>query len=207
MVNIESFIGGGFSSNVFVVQGEKNFLVDVGLGIGDRILEYLDSTGTVLDRIILTHRHYDHTADAPRMYEKTGVPLYASETEAEALRKGDDISIFSTAFGRKVPELEVETLTDKNYGGFQILSTPGHTDGSISLYHPKERILISGDTVFPHGGVGRTDLPTGSIGQLKDSVTKLSLLDVGSLYSGHGPVITREAGKHISMSLKFLDYY
>ncbi len=207
MVEIESFIGGGFSSNVFVVHGKKNFLVDVGIGTVAKIQKYLKENDVIIDRIILTHRHYDHTADAKEMSVEIGAPLFASPSEAKALNEGDDHTIISTAFGRKMPNLNVETLTNDTYADFKILSTPGHTDGSISLYHAEEKILISGDTVFPSGSVGRTDLPTGNIAHLKESVKKLTKIEVESLYSGHGPVVPGGAGRHIKRSLKFLEYY
>lgn len=207
MVEIKSFTGSSFSSNVFLVRGEETFIVDAGIGITNNVKAYLEKEGLTLHRIILTHRHYDHTADAKRMSELIGSPLYASEPEALALRQADDHTIFSTAFGQKMPKLDVKTLKEDHYAGFNIIATPGHTIGSISLYHPEEKILISGDTVFPHGGVGRTDLPTGNINSLKESVEILSRLDVVSLYPGHGPIIEENAGRHVDMSLRFIDHY
>ncbi len=207
MVEIKSFICSGFSSNVFVVRSEQNFLVDVGIGTVAKVQKYLKENDVIIDRIILTHRHYDHTADAKEMSAEIGAPLFASPSEAKALIEGDDHTIISTAFGRSMPKLDVKTLTSDSYAGFKILSTPGHTDGGISLYHPEEKILISGDTVFPSGGVGRTDLPTGNITHLKESVEKLTKIEVESLYSGHGPVVSEGAGRHIRRSLKFLEYY
>lgn len=192
---------------MFVVRSEQNFLVDVGIGTVAKVQKYLKENDVIIDRIILTHRHYDHTADAKEMSAEIGAPLFASPSEAKALIEGDDHTIISTAFGRSMPKLDVKTLTSDSYAGFKILSTPGHTDGGISLYHPEEKILISGDTVFPSGGVGRTDLPTGNITHLKESVEKLTKIEVESLYSGHGPVVSEGAGRHIRRSLKFLEYY
>jgi glyoxylase-like metal-dependent hydrolase (beta-lactamase superfamily II) len=66
----------------------------------------------------------------------------------------------------------------------QVLLTPGHTPGSISLYLKDERILISGDVVFS-GSVGRTDFPGGSPSLLRSSIDRLSQLDVEYLVPGH----------------------
>jgi len=66
----------------------------------------------------------------------------------------------------------------------QVILTPGHSPGSISLYWPKEKALITGDVVF-FGSIGRTDFPGGSISQLKQSIDRLSTLDVEYLLPGH----------------------
>lgn len=200
MVKIESFMGGGFSSNVFLVKAGKNFLVDTGTS--PSIVGKIDCD---VDRIILTHRHYDHTGAALEVQRELDAPLYAHPLEAKALREGDDRSIISLSFGRKMPELDVKDMEDE-YCGFRVLHTPGHTDGSICLYHPEEKILISGDTVFPGGGVGRTDLPTGNFGDLVASVKKLSDLDVESIYPGHMIVVDKNGRDHVLMSLRNLSY-
>ncbi|HID60801.1 MAG TPA: MBL fold metallo-hydrolase, partial [Hadesarchaea archaeon] len=63
------------------------------------------------------------------------------------------------------------------------------------------RILFSGDTVFCDG-VGRTDLPTGDVEALIDSLRKLAELDVDRLYPGHGPFVEKNARKYISGAIK-----
>jgi glyoxylase-like metal-dependent hydrolase (beta-lactamase superfamily II) len=71
---------------------------------------------------------------------------------------------------------------------FQVLLTPGHSPGSICLYWPRHRILVSGDVVFLES-VGRTDLPGGHGPTLKTSLERLSRLPVDLLIPGHGPAI------------------
>ena len=66
----------------------------------------------------------------------------------------------------------------------QILHTPGHSPGSISLYWPDNRVLITGDVLF-YGGVGRTDLPGGDGKLLKRSIERLSELDIEYVLPGH----------------------
>ena len=73
---------------------------------------------------------------------------------------------------------------------FELLETPGHTPGSICLYWPDEKVLLSGDTLFQMG-YGRTDLPGGNIGQLIDSLEHLFTLPADTLvYPGHGEETT-----------------
>ncbi|MCL0103570.1 MBL fold metallo-hydrolase [Dehalococcoidia bacterium] len=66
----------------------------------------------------------------------------------------------------------------------QIIHTPGHSPGSICIYSPENKVLITGDVVF-NGSVGRTDLPGGDSRTLKQSIEKLSELDVEYLLPGH----------------------
>ena len=71
---------------------------------------------------------------------------------------------------------------------FQIILTPGHTPGGLSVYWPRHKILISGDIIFMQS-VGRSDFPGGDSRALKESVEHLSKLPVELLVPGHGPAI------------------
>lgn len=199
-MEVQEIIGRGHSCNVFIVQADENFLVDAGMGVSKRILKKAGDLH--IDRIILTHRHIDHIGDAEELSEKLEAPLYASEKEAEALREGNDPTVLGRSFGKNPPPLDVNTLEKEKYSGFEILSTPGHTEDSICLYHPEEKILVSGDTVFSNGSVGRSDLPTGDKDELVESVEKLSELEIDSLYPGHMSVVEENASEHIERSLK-----
>ena len=81
--------------------------------------------------------------------------------------------------------------------GFEVIHTPGHTSGGICLWDGVN--LISGDTVFSHGGVGRTDIG-GNWDELRDSVLKLTKLDVINLFPGHGPIVEGNGLQHIKVS-------
>ena len=72
---------------------------------------------------------------------------------------------------------------------FQVILTPGHSPGSLCFYSDEKKLLISGDTLF-YLGVGRTDLPGGSMEALSRSIEKLSSLDIEYLIPGHGEVVT-----------------
>ncbi len=90
----------------------------------------------------------------------------------------------------------------------QILSTPGHSPGSISLYWSENKVLITGDVVF-YGGIGRTDLPGGSMTVLKQSIEKLSKLEVEYLIPGHtteygGIIKGREAVRRNFQAVRLL---
>jgi len=70
----------------------------------------------------------------------------------------------------------------------QVFLTPGHSPGSICLYWPTQRALFSGDLVFKEG-LGRTDLPGGDGAKIKESIKRMSQLDVELLLAGHGEIV------------------
>jgi glyoxylase-like metal-dependent hydrolase (beta-lactamase superfamily II) len=72
-----------------------------------------------------------------------------------------------------------------------VLATPGHTEGSVCLYFPSQKMLIAGDTLFA-GSIGRTDLPGGSFEKIINSLHQklLTLPDDTVVTPGHGPQTT-----------------
>lgn len=139
--------------------------------------------------ILFTHGHPDHI-EAADLFDD-GVLRAIGEEEYEYLRgRGKELFLGAGAQppGRPFKALLKEgplTLGDRT---FLVISTPGHSPGSICLYETKEKILISGDTVF-YLGVGRTDLPGGDPERLAASIKKLSRLDVEWLLPGHGEML------------------
>lgn len=207
MVKITKISGNVFASNVYLVESKKtNFLVDTGMRNSERILQKIEEKGLEIDSIILTHRHYDHVGNVKVLSEKLNISVYAHESAAKALRIGDNETIISRSFGVNMPKLKVHSLEEKELSKFEIIKTPGHSECSISIYHPEEKILFSGDTIFANGGIGRTDLPTGNFNELKSSLELLGRMDVKSLYPGHGPSVEDEGNKHVKMSLQNISY-
>ena len=161
--------------------------------------------------LIATHGHLDHLWGAKWATEQWNTPVLMHEADipmAKAMQQQYEL------FGiRATPEpFPIESLTDEvgltvkrsvsetvcQRSGLSILSTPGHTPGSICLYFPNSlnsnsltpSFLISGDTLF-RMGYGRTDLPGGNFGQLISSLERLFELpsDV-RVYPGHGEFTT-----------------
>jgi glyoxylase-like metal-dependent hydrolase (beta-lactamase superfamily II) len=85
---------------------------------------------------------------------------------------------------------------------FKVIHTPGHTQDGLCLYNSEKKILISGDTVFSHGNIGRTDLSGGSMKTLVKSIEKLADLNIEFLLPGHMDLVV-EGNKHIKRSLSF----
>ena len=111
------------------------------------------------------------------------------------------------------PELEADSRVDDNdlihVGNleFQVISTPGHTAGGLSLYCPEEGLVFTGDTMFS-GTWGRTDLPTGSFVDIINSITNrlMPLPDDTIVYPGHGKITMIQDERSIYLELRAKDF-
>lgn len=195
-----------YDANAYLVDGK--ILVDVGMDAHAIIsqLEKLIKPGE-LETIILTHCHYDHSAGAAQVAAAFG---------AKIAIHGDDVSLLNNAkgsaselFGERAPSVVPDILVSGGeiFGGLEVIHTPGHTPGSICLYSAREKVLFSGDTVFPEGSFGRTDLAGGNAGKLIESIKKLTLLDVSVMYPGHEDIVNMDANEQIRMSLMLASQY
>lgn len=157
---------------------------------GKRIASYLEREELKPVAILLTHGHFDHIMGAPEVAEHFGIPVYAHKLEQEVLTSTQLNACamigkqFVMSADRLVSDGEVLNLAGTR---IKVLHTPGHTQGGVSYFIEELNILVCGDTLF-EGSVGRTDLPTGSMGTLVRSIReKLFVLDdeVTAL-PGHG---------------------
>jgi len=194
-----------YDANAYLVDG--TVLVDVGMD-GQAVISELEKhiQPGHLETIILTHCHYDHSGGAGAVAAFTGAKI--------AIHKDDEPLLTSTQasaaglFGEKAPDILPDILLSGGeiFGELEVIHTPGHTPGGICLYSAGSKTLFSGDTVFPEGSFGRTDLFGGNASRLIESIKKLTLLDVRVMYPGHGDVVTN-AKEQIKMSLLMASQY
>jgi hydroxyacylglutathione hydrolase len=171
-------------------QTQEALVVDPGDEI-DRILEILRAHNLSVKAIIITHAHIDHIGGAAKLKEATGAPVYMNRNDAE-LQKMLDVQA-SWLNQPEPPRVEVDSDArdgDKLTIGlteFHVLHTPGHTQGSVSLWIPSEGKLVAGDTLFL-GSIGRTDLPGGDGRQIIRSIHEklLPLPPETVVIPGHG---------------------
>lgn len=163
-----------FTSNAFLVSGDRPTLVDAGAmaGVVDVISEHTDA----LDRVVLTHQHGDHVGQLDQVLDSFDADLYCYGTHTRRtgeLADGDSLTIGSEEF--------------------EVIYTPGHADDHVSLV--SESTIFSGDVVvhddgaFDDGSFGRTDMAGQSRERLIESIGEI--LDrlpegVEHMYAGHG---------------------
>lgn len=211
-MQVHQIIDLSFDVNLYFIDAPKPVLVDAGLGAdGTRIAAIVHEllAGRKLHGIILTHRHFDHVGGAAWLMEKFSADVYASPGEAPALREGDAVTTGAVSFGGRLVPMPVKVLGydtefDIGDGGLLVVHTPGHTEGSICLYHEQSRSLFTGDVVFTDGNVGRWDLSTGDYGQLVQSLEKLGKLEIHNLYPGHGPYAESDGLDHVRLGIQAL---
>ena len=81
-------------------------------------------------------------------------------------------------------------------GGLQVMSTPGHSDGSVCFFSPEKNIMFTGDTMFAYGSYGRTDCRTGDDRKLQKSLERiLTFPDDVKILPGHESSSTLSAEK------------
>lgn len=191
-MQIRSFSVNAFQVNCYVLyhQGEA-LIVDPG-GPAETVLAFLEEKKLKVVAIGNTHGHADHIAGNAWFRDKTGAPLFIHELDAPYL--ADPALHLGAQVGLQVPPSEPQCLLGEGdrieLGGehLQVLHTPGHSRGGISLYG--QGLLISGDTLFRES-VGRWDFP-GSDGKvLQESLRRLIQLPSETVvYPGHGPSTT-----------------
>jgi hydroxyacylglutathione hydrolase len=165
-------------------------VIDPGDDIAD-VQDILARHQLKVKAIVITHAHIDHIGGAAKLKAATGAPVYMNESDQVLY---DHIDQQASWLGMETPERtpidvaarEGDKLTLAN-ADFQIIQTPGHTQGSISLWIPSENKLIAGDTLF-RDGIGRTDLPGGNTRQILQSIANklLVLPDEAVVIPGHG---------------------
>ncbi len=173
--------------NTFLIDDGKRILIDPGhahlFSHVEQGLASLKIEPSEIDLIIVTHAHPDHM-EAALLFKKPTL-LAMGKTEFGYLKEmaGEFYQIPQPDFFLMPGELHVGGLL------FEVIDTPGHTPGSVSLFWPKHGALFTGDLVFEQG-IGRTDLPGGSGSLLKESILKVESLPAQYLFPGHGNAIS-----------------
>jgi hydroxyacylglutathione hydrolase len=195
--NLHAFIWQSMTTNncnAYFIDGPTRILIDPGhRALFKHVDQGLKNLGLKIDDIdlvICTHAHPDHL-EAVQLFKKKPALFTLNETEWQwaategkqmSAAFGIDIDALSPDFFLKEGELSVDGLE------LQVFLTPGHSPGSVCLYWPMHKALFTGDLVFKEG-LGRTDLPGGDGTKIKESIRRISQLDVELLLSGHGDVI------------------
>lgn len=205
-LKIGKMVLGVCGTNTYFVyrDGSDECIVIDPADYGRQIFANLRKNGLRTVGILLTHGHFDHIwgveglkAAANEVADNHGyapVLVYAGEAEKELLgsaRKnvsedaGRACTVDADVYVKDGGEIEIAGIKCK------LIATPGHTEGGCCYYFEEAGFCVCGDTIFQES-VGRTDLPTGSMGTLVRSIREklLVLPEDTKLYPGHGECTT-----------------
>jgi glyoxylase-like metal-dependent hydrolase (beta-lactamase superfamily II) len=188
---------GQIQTNCYVIadrKGGTGAIIDPG-GNAATIVEAAKDLDIAY--VINTHAHFDHTLANRQVLEaleNAATELVAHPEAQSLLATGGGASLFGLAASpsprpdRLVKDGDVLHLRSLT---LEVMYTPGHSPGSISLYCAEAGIAFVGDVLFERG-IGRTDLPGGNWKTLMDSITQrlFVLPDETIVYPGHGPATT-----------------
>lgn len=144
-----------------------------------------------LNMIINTHEHVDHFGANRYLQERN--PILAHRYAATKIVSADDEVMLCRAHGEDPTGYQVnmwlENLNVLDLGDWflKVLHTPGHTSGSLCIYEPRRKVLISGDTVFARGTISDIS-SSGSYGEYINSLARLNTMKIDLLLPGHGAI-------------------
>jgi glyoxylase-like metal-dependent hydrolase (beta-lactamase superfamily II) len=170
-------------------------VVDPG-GDLDKIMHEAASVNVSVEKILITHAHFDHAGGAHELAEKLSIPIEGPHVDDQPLVESMEYQARNYGFP-PVPAftpdrwLAQDDLVEVGNLSLQVLHCPGHTPGHVVFFHPRSRLAFVGDVLFK-GSIGRTDFPLGNHSALIDSIRQ-RLWPLGNdvtFIPGHGPLST-----------------
>jgi glyoxylase-like metal-dependent hydrolase (beta-lactamase superfamily II) len=183
-----------FTSNAFLVPGERTVLVDAGnefdaVTAVDEALAEQSVPGNALDAVVLTHTHPDHVGNVAAVVDAFDVDVWGFDPDHALVDHAID-------------DGEPVAIGDHDY---RALHTPGHKDDHLCFYAAETGTAFVGDLVFSGGSFGRTDLEEGDRSTLVASIERLlETVDdsFATMHAGHGPSVTDSPREHVEAALR-----
>ncbi len=200
-MNIATLQFNPIGENTYVIWDEslECAIIDAGNSSereNQALFNFIAQKGLTPKLAINTHGHFDHVMGVEALREQYGVQFAISSKDQFLL---DSSTAGSVIYGIKLGampksiDIDLDALSEISFGNtvLQIIPTPGHTPGHVSLFEPTQRVLFTGDTLFKES-IGRTDLPGGDYSWIMESILK-SIIPLGDdveFFPGHGPSST-----------------
>ena len=186
-MDIKSRAIGALAANCYIIEAPGGV---IAIDPGDDTAAIAEFVVKSPDAIILTHGHFDHTLGAAALKARSGAKIYIGAEDAPMLKDAGLCLAQDFGAGAFTP-VEADVLLEAGSieicgMRFEVIKTPGHTKGGISLYCAEEGFIFTGDTLFERG-YGRTDFAGGSMMELVASLRRLfALPDNIRVFPGHG---------------------
>ncbi len=196
---IFKFPSGPLSTNAILIgcpRTKRAAIIDPAQGSAELLLEKAEKQGLAVEKMFLTHSHWDHIADAHQIK----APLYVHPLDAKNVEHpgSDGIPLFFPILGVIPAHLYRDgDIVELGELKMEVIHTPGHSPGSVCLYFRSEQTLFSGDTLFK-GTFGNLHLPSGQPHLMRSSLDKLAHLPPETrVIPGHGADTTIQNEKKI----------
>ena len=176
------------TSNSYLVKpfnDEKCFIVDLPPDL-DNVIEFINNKNLTIAGALITHGHYDHSLGLASFEGKAYINL---DDEFLARNPQDQIrSLLGSSFEVGEYTGDLISISELPSEIVKVHKNPGHTAGSVSYEFSAEGLIFTGDFVFKDG-IGRTDLFTGSMDEMRKSInnTFLNFNEEYDILPGHGP--------------------
>ena len=197
-------VKGYFEENCFFYIDDRTkhgFIIDPGAQ-ADRLLDLIGEKGWTIEKILLTHGHFDHMGAVDEIQDALGIPVYAHLRSDEYLL--DARKNLSALCGPPIIVRDAEYLDDGDVVSLnadpdvalKVIYVPGHTTDSVMFYSEADHVAFVGDTIFK-GSIGNYQYPGGNADDLQRSIIRqiFTLPDQTILCSGHSERTTVGAEK------------
>ncbi len=202
MLQLESFVFNPFAENTYVVyDGDTNECVIIDPGCSTpaeegRLFGFIDGHRLKPTLVISTHGHIDHILGNAAVKQRYGISVAAHpdvRQDYETVRQQAMFFGLRTGASCPFPDIDLKDgeIIKVGEGTLEVICTPGHARGSVSLYAETEGWVFTGDALFCRS-IGRTDLAGGSYETLRQSIKErlFRLPDDTEVFSGHGEPTT-----------------
>lgn len=200
MIKIKTFPFNPFQCNCYVLWDDTKeaIIIDVSFSTEtefNQLKSFLDSEGLSLKAAYNTHCHFDHCFGGDFLKNYFNLD-YAAHKDGLAFTQ--NAAKQASVYGMQIPEIlppnifiDENNIIEFGESKLKILNTPGHADGSLCFVSEDGQFVITGDVLFRES-IGRTDLPTGNLDILLDSIHNQLFKLPGhyKVYPGHGPSTT-----------------